>query len=85
MSRNARIHTALYTARIREVPVAEVISARVGEHLLAHVDGIRGEQTRAAWVTSLIERELTDGPAPASPSLPSLASAMVSQAPAPSA
>ena len=47
--------------------MAEVISARVGEDLLARVDGIRGEQTRGAWVASLIERELTDGPAPASP------------------
>jgi len=44
--------------------VAEVISARVGEDLLARVGGIRGEQTRVA---SLIERELTDGLAAASP------------------
>ena len=47
--------------------MAEVISARVGEDLLARVDGIRGEQTRGAWVASLIGRELTNGPAPASP------------------
>ena len=47
--------------------MAEVISARVGEDLLARVDGIRGEQTRGAWVASLIERELTNNPAPASP------------------
>ena len=47
--------------------MAEVISARVGEDLLARVDDIRGEQTRGAWVTSLIERELTNSPAPASP------------------
>ena len=75
-----------YTAPVYgRCPVAEVISARVGEDLLARVDDVRGDQTRGAWVASLIERELTDGPAPASPSLPSLASAMVSQAPAPSA
>lgn len=57
----------LYTAPYTEAPVAEVISARVGEDLLARVDGIRGDQTRGAWVASLIERELTNGPAPASP------------------
>ncbi len=52
--------------------MAEVISARVGEDLLARVDDMRGEQARGAWVASLIERELT--------SLPSLASAMVNRA-----
>jgi hypothetical protein len=47
--------------------VAEVISARVGEDLLAGVDDMRGEQTRGAWVATLIEGELTDGLAAASP------------------
>ena len=47
--------------------MAEVISARVGEDLLARVDGIRGEQTRGAWVAGLIERELANSPAPACP------------------
>jgi hypothetical protein len=46
--------------------VAEVISARVGEDLLARVDGIRGDQSRGAWVAGLIERELTNGAAPTS-------------------
>ena len=47
--------------------MAEVISARVGEDLLARVDDVRGDQTRGAWVAGLIERELTNNPAPASP------------------
>ena len=47
--------------------MAEVISARVGEDLLAGVDDMRGEQTRGAWVATLIEGELTDGLAAASP------------------
>ncbi len=60
--------------------MAEVISARVGEDLLARVDDMRGEQTRGAWGASLIEGELTDGLAADPLSLPSLASAPVNRA-----
>lgn len=52
--------------------MAEVISARVGEDLLARVDAARGEDTRGAWLLRLINRQLSGQqatPAPASPSL----------------
>jgi hypothetical protein len=39
--------------------VAEVVSARLGEDLLARLDDVRGDASRGAWLTDLVTRDLT--------------------------
>ena len=46
--------------------MAEVISARVSEDILAHIDTIRSGQSRGTWLAGFLERGLLDddaGPA----------------------
>jgi hypothetical protein len=38
--------------------VAEVISARVGDDLIARIDSARGDASRGAWLADLITRQL---------------------------
>jgi hypothetical protein len=64
--------TALYDSR--PVERACTTGSRP-EDTLARIDGIRGQDTRSAWLLRLIDRELTGQtatPAPASPSLAAL-------------